>query len=106
MRGYGYRLLGPTDSEGKPIGGRSVLDGGGEFRFPILHNLGGAIFAEAGGVDETGLFTFKDAIRESIGAGIRYATVVGPIRVDAAFPLERRQIDKPFQIYVGLGQAF
>ncbi len=106
VRGYGYRLLGPTDSEGKPIGGRSVLEGGGEFRFPILHNLGGAIFAEAGGVDETGLFTFKDGIRESIGAGIRYATVVGPIRVDAAFPLERRQIDKPFQIYVGLGQAF
>ncbi len=107
MRGYGYRLLGPTDAAGKPIGGRSVLEGGAELRFPVYQKFGGAVFVEAGGVDETGIFTFKDGIRESAGFGLRYATGFGPIRIDLAFPLDRRGgIDKPVQIYVGLGQAF
>jgi translocation and assembly module TamA len=107
VRGYGFRLLGPTDANGKPIGGRSVFEGGAELRFPILNRIGGAVFVEAGGVDETGIFEFKDGIGESIGLGLRYATGIGPIRVDAALPLDRRKgIDRPFQIYVGLGQAF
>lgn len=107
VRGYGYRLLGPTDAAGKPIGGRSVLEGGAELRFPVYKQFGGAVFVEAGGVDETGVFTFKQGMRESVGLGARYATGIGPIRVDLAVPLDRRRgIDAPLQIYVGLGQAF
>lgn len=107
VRGYGYRLLGPTDANGDPIGGRSLLEGGVELRFPILRRISGAAFFEAGGVDETGVFTFGEGIRTSTGLGVRYATPIGPIRLDVAVPLDRRRgIDRPFQIYVGLGQAF
>lgn len=107
VRGYGYRQLGPTDPAGKPIGGRSVLEGGAEFRFPVVRKIGGAVFVEAGGVDQTGLFTFAEGIGQSVGAGLRYQTPIGPIRLDVAMPLDRRRgRDDPVQIYVGLGQAF
>jgi translocation and assembly module TamA len=33
--------------------------------------------------------------------------VVGPLRLDVAFPINRREgIDDSFQIYISLGQAF
>src|SRR5439155_1113592 len=36
----------------------------------------------------------------------RYYTGLGPLRFDIAAPLHRRSGDRPFQIYVSLGQAF
>jgi translocation and assembly module TamA len=107
VRGYGYKLLGPTDVENDPIGGRSVLEGGAELRFPVKGNFGGAVFLEGGNVSEQGLFTFDEGIRYGAGIGVRYYTAVGPIRADIAFPLDRREnIDDPFQFYISLGQAF
>src|SRR5262249_45036901 len=50
VRAYGYRLIGPTDSQNQPTGGRSVLEGGGEFRFPIESGFGGVVFLEGGSV--------------------------------------------------------
>ena len=46
------------------------------------------------------------------GAGARYYTPIGPIRLDFALPIHRRKntdghyIDDAFEIYIGLGQAF
>jgi translocation and assembly module TamA len=40
------------------------------------------------------------------GAGVRYYTPIGPIRVDVAAPLGRKMGDDTFEIYIGLGQAF
>jgi translocation and assembly module TamA len=41
------------------------------------------------------------------GVGLRYYTPIGPIRLDVAFPLEKREdIDDSFQIYISIGQAF
>jgi translocation and assembly module TamA len=40
------------------------------------------------------------------GLGLRYFTPVGPLRVDVAVPLDRRDVDDAFQFYVSLGQAF
>jgi translocation and assembly module TamA len=41
-----------------------------------------------------------------IGAGLRYLTPVGPLRLDVAVPLRPETGDPRFAIYVGLGQAF
>jgi translocation and assembly module TamA len=37
---------------------------------------------------------------------VRYYTDFGPVRVDVGMPLNRREGDPPFGIYVSLGQAF
>ncbi len=42
----------------------------------------------------------------SAGVGLRYITPFGPLRVDAAVPLNRGPGDPRFGIYAGIGQAF
>ena len=42
-----------------------------------------------------------------VGAGVRYYTAIGPIRLDLAVPTKSTAIqNQSFQVYIGLGQAF
>jgi translocation and assembly module TamA len=47
-----------------------------------------------------------DEFRVGTGVGLRYFTPIGPIRVDVAMPIQRRNGEDAFEIYIGLGQAF
>ena len=33
-------------------------------------------------------------------------TPIGPLRLDVAVPLNRRDVDDAFQLYISIGQAF
>jgi translocation and assembly module TamA len=46
------------------------------------------------------------APRVGAGIGARYYTDFGPVRLDVGFPLNARDGDPPFGVYVSLGQAF
>ena len=41
-----------------------------------------------------------------MGAGIRYHTPVGPVRLDLATPLSNDAGDPAVQVYIGIGQAY
>jgi translocation and assembly module TamA len=45
-------------------------------------------------------------LRFGTGAGARYYTPIGAVRLDFAVPIERRPDDDAFEIYIGLGQSF
>ncbi|TAM99822.1 MAG: hypothetical protein EPN45_15385, partial [Rhizobiaceae bacterium] len=49
---------------------------------------------------------FSETFKVGVGAGLRYFTGLGPLRLDVAFPLNRDKNDPSVGIYVGLGQAF
>jgi len=68
--------------------------------------LGAAIFID-GGQASASLKLVPNEIRVGVGAGIRYYTPIGPIRLDFAVPTRRysKHTDR-FEIYIGLGQAF
>lgn len=108
IRGYGFQLVGPLDSANDPVGGRSVVEAGLELRAKLFGDFGAVAFVEAGNVydDPTPDFGEEDPLWGA-GIGARYFTDFGPVRLDVAFPLNRRnEVDDPFQIYVSLGQAF
>ena len=45
-------------------------------------------------------------LRHSVGAGLRYGSPVGLVRLDFGFPLGRRPGERPYQWFFSLGQAF
>ena len=55
VRGYGYQRAGPLDLSNVPIGGRSSLEFGAEFRARITETIGLVPFLDAGNVYPTNL---------------------------------------------------
>lgn len=106
VRGYGYQQAGPLDAAGNPVGGRSSLELGVELRVKLTETIGIVPFLEAGNVYESVVPRPDDELRYGTGLGVRYYTPIGPVRFDVAVPIDKRQEDDDFQIYVSIGQAF
>lgn len=107
IRGYEYQKVGPLDAEGDPIGGRSKIEVGAEVRVRVWREIAVVPFITGGQVYNSVYPDFSESFQWAAGLGLRYHTVVGPLRLDAAFPINRREgIDDSFQIYISLGQAF
>ena len=105
VRGYADRSIGPQDSSGDPTGGLSVVEAGTELRARFWGDLGGTLFVEAGAVGEEPYFDVEEP-QVAAGVGVRYFSPVGPIRLDVGFPLNPRDDDDAFQIYLSIGQAY
>ena len=67
--------------------------------------LGGVIFADTGYVGEESFIDGSGSWHAGAGIGLRYATTLGPIRVDAAWPVSG-DTGEGMQLYFGIGQAF
>jgi outer membrane protein assembly factor BamA len=67
----------------RPLGGRALVEGSVELRFPVWRNLYGATFVDGALLGQGSLQTAaKGAGAVTPGIGIRYRSAVGPIRVD------------------------
>lgn len=107
IRGYKFQEVGPIDDDNDPLGGRSLFETSLELRTRVWGNLGVVSFVEGGNVFESEYPDFADPPRWAAGGGLRYFTPIGPVRLDIAFPLNRRDdIDDPYQFYIALGEAF
>jgi translocation and assembly module TamA len=108
VRGYGYQQLGPKDAVGDPIGGRGLAEFALEARIRLKQfggNFGLVPFIDGGSLT-TKTVPGSGKWRFAVGAGVRYYSTFGPIRVDVGIPLERQKGDGPFAVTVSLGQAF
>ena len=106
IRGYGFQRVGPLGDDGDPTGGRSLFEFNLELRQRVLEDVGIVPFFDGGNVFEAEVPDFDDPLRYAVGIGARYYTDFGPIRADIAFPLNRREADDDFAVYISLGQAF
>jgi len=105
IRGYAYRNVGPRVN-GEVVGGRSLVELSGEVRVRVTESIGIVGFVDAGNAYEDSIPDFSEELKIGVGAGLRYFTPIGPLRVDAAIPLDPGQDDPDFALYVGLSQAF
>lgn len=105
VRGYAFRSLGPEEN-GAVVGGLSYVEASVEARAKVTDSIGVVGFVDAGNAFASSYPDFADGVRLAVGAGVRYYTGLGPVRLDVALPVNRRSGDSRFGLYVGLGQSF
>jgi len=98
-RGFEYRDLGPHYN-GDPIGGVGMIDSSLESRYYLTDK-----FALVGFIDASTISQEVDRYNahwfRSYGVGVRYISIIGPLRFDIGFrePTE-------FAIHLGIGEVF
>jgi outer membrane protein assembly complex protein YaeT len=119
VRGYDFQRLPPLARNGDPIGGQTGFNASIETRFPLYRELSGVAFLDAGLLDvEPFQLNFSDTLY-TCGLGLRYNTVIGPIRVDFGYKLNpltgkdigdfsqpNKVVDGRWLLYFNIGQAF
>lgn len=120
VRGFGERSLGPREkvtvvlnggnggrrkTYRRPIGGSEELILNNELIFPLVQqlNLKGLVFADLGNAftHEQGL-DLSD-LRYSVGAGIRWRSPFGPIRIELGRALNAKSDEKTSSIHFSFG---
>ncbi len=122
VRGFAPNGFGPRDvtpgTTMDNIGGNTYWAAGQEIQAPFPgvppeFQLKGAVFADAGSLWGAGATSFgpalsqsmnnSRAIRSSIGAGLVWDSILGPLRVDYAYPLTKGPVDIPQRLHFGFG---
>ena len=107
LRGYAIDSVGPPGPiQGISRGGEALIVLNQELRYRHPSGLGLAAFYDGGNAyaQAKDLWTFK--LQHSIGAGLRYDSPVGLLRLDVGLPLNPRAHDRAVQWFFSLGQAF
>jgi outer membrane protein insertion porin family/translocation and assembly module TamA len=114
VRGWGRYEISPLSGSGLPIGGTSLLALSVELRAPLHGRLGGVLFLDGGNVWEDAWTLQLDNLLYATGAGLRYDTPVGPIRLDVGYQLNAEPglvvggepRDRRWRLHFSIGQAF
>jgi translocation and assembly module TamA len=78
VRGFGYKAIGP-ERNGHVVGGRYLAVGSVEFERMFTPQWGAAVFVDAGDA-----FDGSPDLKVGFGAGLRWHSPIGPVRVDLA----------------------
>jgi outer membrane protein insertion porin family len=107
LRGFESRSVGPRDPvTDEIIGGNIMFFANTEFLFPILsqRTLRGVVFFDIGNSFEDDL-DFGD-LRMGAGAGVRWFSPIGPLRIELGFNLDRREDEEARLWEFTVGSAF
>lgn len=103
-----------------PLGGFTLWESSVELRYPLAGSFTAATFCDAGDVSSRRL-TFAYNLHLSCGEGLRYATPIGPVRLDVSYRIPGLQIidgsarrlpdyggvlGLPVTVSLGIGEAF
>ncbi|MDZ7758715.1 MAG: outer membrane protein assembly factor BamA [Desulfovermiculus sp.] len=103
VRGYDWRDISITDDEGEDVGGYKSFYSNVEMVFPLKEDMGllGVLFFDAGDVWDKNESIEPDLFK-SIGAGVRWNSPMGPLRLEYGYPLDDlKDNDGKFEFTVG-----
>jgi outer membrane protein assembly factor BamA len=89
-----------------PAGGGGLLMANLELRFPIAGPVGGTVFVDGGNVWRDYRDVDTGAMKWGAGAGLRYLSPIGPLRLEIGWKLDREPFEDPYVWYFSLGNAF
>jgi outer membrane translocation and assembly module TamA len=114
VRGWGRYQIGPITESGLPTGGRTLLEGSAELRFPLAGALGAVAFVDAGQVGaDSWNFSTRD-LRYAIGTGLRYTSLIGVARIVVGYQLNPipglrvagEELTRRWRLHLSIGHAF
>jgi len=107
IRGLGFGEAGPEDEDtGDPIGGTEELIFNAEYIFPLISDirLKGVVFFDAGNAYES--FKNFGELRYTTGAGLRWISPVGPIRIEWGYNLNKEPGEQQSRFEFAFGTFF
>ncbi len=105
VRGYSNDTLGPKSEDDIPTGGNIFALTNWELRFSLAKGFGLVTFVDGGNVWRTA-DEVNDDLKYTTGAGLRYSTPVGPIRIDYGHKLDREPGESSGELHFSFGHAF
>lgn len=106
IRGYRPGAASPVDNSGQYIGAEVYVLAQAEIEQDISPDLAAVLFYDA---LWAGRFLDDypgDLHLNTVGIGLRYRTLVGPVRIEGGWNLDRRDIDPAFTLQLSLGFPF
>jgi translocation and assembly module TamA len=98
VRGYGYESISPRKAAGKNIGGKYLGFASLEADWMMAGDFGAAVFFDTG---DAVLDLAEFSARRSVGAGFRWRTPIGMVRIDLAHPLNYTGRNWRIEISIG-----
>lgn len=80
VRGYGYETLSPRNDNNVTEGGRYMVAGSVEYQFEFTKSWRAVVFVDHGNA----MNDLLDPLATGVGAGVRWVSPVGPLRLDLA----------------------
>lgn len=108
LRGFDYLSVSPMDANGDRIGGERMLLFNLEYRFPLVPKAGlsGVVFFDTGNVWTKDEGYQIDDMRQSVGAGIRWMSPIGPLRLEYGYVLDPEPGDDDSNWEFTIGSMF
>ncbi len=112
FRGFAVSGVGPRDTAGNFIGGKTYAIGTVEVMFPLglPESLGltGAVFTDFGTIFDAPGTNVRDAakFRATVGAGLLWKSPLGPLRLNVAYAVKKAEWDEEELIQFGVGTRF
>jgi outer membrane protein insertion porin family len=109
LRGYDLRSVGPIDPEnGETIGGDKMVQFNLEYILPLIPEakVKGVLFFDAGNAWDEDQGYFDSKLLKSVGAGVRWFSPMGPLRLEWGYVLDRRPDDSKSQWEFSVGGYF
>ena len=106
IRGYQLGEAAPRGPDGRFVGAKSYLNASAEFEQRLVAKLSGVLFADAlGSAAQLAKYPF-DEVLVSVGLGLRYETLIGPIRAEYGYNLNPRPRDPRGTFHLSIGFPF
>lgn len=109
IRGWGRNLIGPraADDDKLVLGGNHSLFGTMEVQRDVWGPVAFILFADAGNVWTEAHKAKLNDIYTTVGTGLRFLTLIGPIRTDFGYQLRKNEFgERQWAIHILLGSAF